>query len=70
LGDRPYIDTLEAAIQVQTRQFYLQQAQLELANARARLSVHLWVDGLVPLEMDEGVMPPSSENYPVATASR
>lgn len=67
LGDRPYIDTLEAGIQVQTRQFYLQQAQLELVNARARLSVHLWVDGLVPLELEAGVLPPSSEKYPVAT---
>jgi outer membrane protein TolC len=67
LGDRPYIDTLEAGIQVQTRQFFLQQAQLELANARARLSVHLWVDGIVPLEMDETVVPPFSDQYPVAT---
>jgi outer membrane protein TolC len=66
LGDRPYIDTLEAGIQVQTRQFYLQQAQLELANARARLSVHLWVDGIVPLEMEERVLPPTSDKYPVA----
>ncbi|MDZ4751066.1 MAG: TolC family protein [Flavobacteriales bacterium] len=65
-GDRPYIDTLEAGIQVQTRRLYVQQAELELANARARMAVHLWVDGLIPLEMEEFVRPPLADDLPMA----
>lgn len=57
LGDRPAMDTLEASIQLQTRQLKLQQAQLELANAKALLGVYLWQQGQVPLELAEGTAP-------------
>ena len=61
LGDQPMIDTLEAGIQVQNRELSVQQAQLELSNARAQLSVYLWADGMIPLEMEETMKPISTE---------
>jgi outer membrane protein TolC len=61
LGDRPGIDTLEASIQVQLRQLKLQQAQLDLANAKAQLGIYLWQQGQVPLELAEGTLPLSKE---------
>ena len=57
LGDRAPIDTLEVSIQVQNRLLYLQQAQLEVANAAAQLNVYLWADGFVPLELGPGSVP-------------
>jgi outer membrane protein TolC len=64
LGDRPAIDTLEASIQVQNRRIGLQQAQLDFANATAMLSVFLWANGELPLEIAEGTVPPRSEDLP------
>lgn len=61
LGDRPFIDTLEAGIQVQQRQLSLQQANVELANSRALLNVYLWADGVVPLELSEEVVPEDAQ---------
>ncbi|TNE55171.1 MAG: TolC family protein [Bacteroidetes bacterium] len=57
LGDRPFIDTLEAGIQVQNRTLYVQQARLDFANATALLSVYLWDEGLVPLEPSDQTIP-------------
>ncbi len=57
LGDRPSIDTLEASIQLQTRSVSLQQAQLDFANAAAMVSVYLWADGTLPLELSEITVP-------------
>lgn len=59
LGDRPAIDTLEASIQLQTRQLSLQQAQLDFLNAGLQLSVYLWMDGSIPLELDSATTPES-----------
>ena len=61
LGDRPAIDTLEAGIQVQNRRLSLMQARLEYANMSALLSIYLWVDGLIPLEIAEGTLPPAAD---------
>lgn len=57
LGDKPAIDTLEAGIQLQNRQLALQQAQLEFKNASAMLSVFLWQDGQIPLELETTTVP-------------
>jgi outer membrane protein TolC len=57
LGDRPFIDTLEASIQLQQRQQQFLQAQLDLQNARALLEVFLWADGIIPLELEETTVP-------------
>lgn len=56
-GARASIDTLEAGIQLQNRQLSLQQAELDYANSGALLSVFLWRDGEVPLELNENITP-------------
>lgn len=54
-GDRPFIDTVEASIQWQTRLFGFNQAQLDLKNAEEKLQLFLWQDGFVPLELDNAI---------------
>ncbi|MFM1874949.1 MAG: hypothetical protein RL266_686 [Bacteroidota bacterium] len=56
-GDRSSIDTLEAGIQLLNRQLSLQQAQLEYRNASALLSIYLWQNGQIPMELEEGTVP-------------
>jgi outer membrane protein TolC len=56
-GDKPAIDTLEAGIQLQNRQLALQQAQLDFKNSTAFISIYLWQQGQIPLEMKEGTTP-------------
>ncbi len=69
LGDRPAIDTLEAGIQWQNRQLNLQEAQLSFNNASAMLSVFLWEDGIIPLEVAPGTLPPSSQQISYTAVS-
>lgn len=57
LGDKPSVDTLEAGIQVQNRVLNFQQAKLNFKNSTALLSVYLWSDEDIPLELTEGVVP-------------
>ena len=61
LGDRPSIDTLEASIQFQQRQQQLLQAEVDLANSKARIEMFLWLDGQIPMELDPRTIP-SSDN--------
>ncbi len=62
IGDRPAIDTLEAGIQVQNRMLGLQQSEVEFKNATVLLSVYLWAEGVVPLELAAGTVPVSISN--------
>lgn len=57
LGDRPQIDTLESGIQVQNRKLKLQEAQIDLFNAKSMLEVYLWAEGVVPLELSDIAVP-------------
>ncbi|NND05826.1 MAG: TolC family protein [Saprospiraceae bacterium] len=57
LGDRPFIDTVEANIQVQNRQVNLQQATLNYQNSVAHFNTYLWADGFVPLELAATAIP-------------
>ena len=66
LGDRPAIDTLEARIQVQSRQLSLETAQLDLINAAARLNALLWLDGVIPVELNDNTLPPPPATVTVA----
>ncbi|GHB64918.1 TolC family protein [Persicitalea jodogahamensis] len=60
LGEAAAIDTVEALVTLQDRQVTLDQATLELRNARLLLSNHLWSADQVPLELpDEAVPQPS-----------
>jgi outer membrane protein TolC len=63
LGDIAYIDTLEAGIQVQTRNVSLQQAKLDFQNSKALLSIYLWQEGTIPLELGENVTPPQEISF-------
>lgn len=69
LGDRPYIDTLEASIQVQNRQASLWDAQMHYANATSQLTVYLWQDGYIPLELEENTNPPDANTTEPATVN-
>jgi outer membrane protein TolC len=66
LGDKPFIDTLEAGIQLQNRQIGLQQSLLDLKNKTALLEVYLWQDGFVPLELDSLTIPEPMEQVNVS----
>lgn len=57
-GDKPAFDTLEAGIQVQTRQFQVEQALLDLENSKEMISVYLWGENFVPLELSPNTRPP------------
>lgn len=57
LGDKPFIDTVEARIQYQNRQLSLQQSELNYLNSSQLLSIFLWEDGLLPLELDRSAKP-------------
>lgn len=70
LGDKPSIDTVEASIQVQNRMLKLQEAKLNYKNATAMLSVYLWVDGIIPLEVDKITRPKSSEELGTVTVKQ
>lgn len=63
-GDRPPIDTTEAAIQVQNRMLLVQQAELKYINAAAGLSVFLWADGSIPLELADNSQPSELATVP------
>lgn len=62
LGDRPFIDTLEAGIQVQDRKLSLQQAELDFINRALQLSTYLWFENNVPLELKPNTVPLNDEN--------
>lgn len=62
LGDRAYIDTLEASIQVTNREIALKQGELKWINSRDKLSVYLWEEGFVPLELDLLTRPVSADD--------
>lgn len=73
-GDRPFIDTLEAGIQVQNRSISLMQAELDFKNATALLEVYIWAEGIIPLSLElntipaslDEVLPSLSDKSPVA----
>jgi len=69
IGDLPAIDTLEAGIQVQNRLLGLQQARLDYKNASALLSIYLWQDGIVPLELAESTSPNSMSDISALTTN-
>lgn len=62
LGDVPIIDTVEAFIQLQNRRIKLKDAELDFFNQTERISVFLWGENYVPLEIEEGVVPVNNEN--------
>ena len=57
LGDRPYIDTVEAAIQYQNRAAALAEQNAKLAAAAAFLDRYLWQPDGTPLELSPDAQP-------------
>lgn len=57
LGDIPPIDSVEAKITVQNRQINFQEANLDFQNYGVKMSIYLWQDGMIPLELDSSVVP-------------
>lgn len=64
LGDRAFIDTLEAEIQVQNRNLQVQDALLDFQNAQVKLELFLWRDGIIPLDLEPGTVPLPTEDAP------
>lgn len=56
-GDLAIIDTVEAYILVQNRLIGLEDALLSFRNAGQELSVFLWADNLIPLEITDELVP-------------
>lgn len=56
-GDKAAIDTLEAFLSVQNRQQLLITAEQNLQNTKLEVESFLWLDGVVPLEMDVEMTP-------------
>lgn len=62
IGERSMVDTLEAAIQLQNRVISFQEAEAGLISERQLLETYLWLDGQVPLELEEGTVPRYTES--------
>ena len=57
LGDRPFIDTVEALTQLQNRQIQLANAKLNFNNTSLELSNYLWMENKIPLPFDPNLVP-------------
>lgn len=56
-GDKAAIDTLESLISIQSRMNDRLKAEQELMNLRMLLDNYLWLDGILPLEIQDNVRP-------------
>jgi outer membrane protein TolC len=65
LGDRPAIDTLEAFILVQNREFNKNQFELMYKNQTLELSNYLWFENSLPLEITDQLRPPSLDEVSI-----
>ena len=57
LGDRPYIDTVEASAQLFLRKMEVEQRKLNLLNAKIAVENFLWEKGRIPLQLDTALIP-------------
>lgn len=56
-GDKPAIDTLESFISLQSREMDQLKASQDLQNAKIKLENFLWIEGDIPLEINDEVLP-------------
>ena len=56
-GDKPAIDSVEAAITVKTRSLNLENAKLKYTKAKLELSNYLWLENNIPLEVNDLLQP-------------
>jgi len=64
-GSRPALDTLEAMIQLQNRQFEQNEAELTYQNSALMVSNFLWFENDVPLEITPQLLPPLLNTLPL-----
>ncbi|MBI2257977.1 MAG: TolC family protein [Flavobacteriia bacterium] len=57
LGEVPFIDTVEAKIQLDSRKFEKTQAEFEYQNATSILNLYLWTENNLPLELEDSTIP-------------
>ncbi|HEV7380401.1 MAG TPA: TolC family protein [Dyadobacter sp.] len=57
LGDKPTIDSVEAAITFQERSIQFEKVKVELNNARLLMSNHIWDENEQPLELPDDIYP-------------
>lgn len=62
VGDRPGIDSVEAIIQVQSRETLLRNYETDFKNNGFNLSTFLWTENLEPLELESGTVPVSIDS--------
>lgn len=62
VGDRPGIDSVEAIIQVQSRETLLRNYETDFKNNGYNLSTFLWSENLEPLELDSATVPVSMDS--------
>lgn len=60
-GEAAVVDTVQAKITYQNRLADYTNAKVEITNARLRLSIHLWDETDIPLELTEYAIPEKSE---------
>lgn len=56
-GDKPAIDSIEAAISIRNRKLNLEEAKLKLLKSKLQVSNFLWLDNSVPIELQEAITP-------------
>ena len=66
LGDRAFIDTVEAGLQVQNRLTLLRDAQANLQERNNALETFLWDDNLMPLLLNQDAIPEASGEIPAS----
>ena len=66
-GDRPLIDTVEAASQLQLREIQLKLSKLEMISALYDLSTYLWLDNAEAVDPEKlNIMPQATFELPVS----
>jgi len=65
MGERPYIDTVEASMIAQNRNLQRMKAETYLENAELKLEVYLWTDGFIPLELENTIPGRSTAEEPI-----
>ena len=56
-GDKPTIDSTEAAIIVKSRELNLEDSKLKLIKSKLELSNFLWLENNIPLELQDIIIP-------------
>lgn len=62
-GEASVVDTLQAKINLQKRAVDYRKSQLDFELAKLNISKHLWSESLIPLELQENVIPDSTSLF-------